>query len=209
MSPPEQAGQTGRVEITLFTNLAGAIGLGASSGLNAWIPLLGLGIAQRTGAMVLSPSFEWLGSTPTLIVLGIVLVVDLTGDKVPAVDSVLHVIGLVLAPTVGGVVFAAQDNLISNAHPLLAGSLGVLLAGGVHAARGALRPAVTATTGGFGNPLVSALEDVASAVLTVLAIVVPVLAMLAVIGLAAWAVTVLRRWRRGRERRSHAPRGAR
>lgn len=94
-------------------------------------------------------------------------------------------------------VIAAQDNLISNAHPVLAGTLGVLLAGSVRAARGALRPAVTAATGGIGNPFVSALEDATSAVVTVLAVVVPVPAMLTVIGIAVWAA-MLRRWRRRR-----------
>jgi len=183
------------VDVTLFTNLAGAIGLGAASGLNPWIPLLGLSIAQRTGLVELSSSFDWLGATPTLIVLVVVFVLDLIGDKVPAIDSVLHAIGLVVAPASGAVVFAAQDNLISNAHPVLAGALGVALAGSVHAARGALRPAVTATTGGLGNPFVSALEDVVSAVVTVMAVVVPVLAMLTVIGLAVWAVVAFRRWR--------------
>lgn len=183
------------MDVTLFTNLAGAIGLGAASGLNPWIPLLGLGIAQRTGIVELSSTFDWLGATPTLIVLAAVFVADLIGDKIPAIDSVLHAIGLVVAPASGAVVFAAQDNLISNAHPVLAGSLGVVLAGSVHAARGALRPAVTATTGGIGNPFVSALEDLVSAVFTILAVVVPVLAMLAVIGLTVWAVLLFKRWR--------------
>ena len=188
------------MDVTLFTNLAGAVGLGAASGLNPWIPLLGLGVAERTGAVELSSSFHWLGATSTLIVLGALFVTDLIGDKIPAVDSVLHLFGLVVAPVSGAVVFAAQDNLVSNSHPVLAGVFGVALAGSVHTARGALRPAVTATTGGIGNPIVSALEDVASAVVTVLAVVVPVIALLAVVGLTVWAVLTFRRWRRKRRR---------
>ncbi len=108
--------------------------------------------------------------------------------------------GLVVAPASGAVVFAAQDNLVSNSHPVLAGVFGVALAGSVHTARGALRPAVTATTGGVCNPIVSTLEDVASAVVTALAVVVPVIALLAVVGLTVWAVLTFRRWRRKRRR---------
>lgn len=209
VAPTCEGSQNGLVDVTLFTNLAGAIGLGAASGLNPWIPLLGLGIAQRTGVVELSSSFDWLGATPTLVVLVVVLVVDLIGDKVPMVDSVLHVIGLVVAPASGAVVFAAQDNLISNAHPVLAGALGVTLAGSVHVARGALRPVVTASTGGLGNPFVSTVEDATSAVVTVLAVVVPVIAVLAVVGLTIWAVVLFRRWRirsrRDGSRRTPAP----
>jgi hypothetical protein len=53
---------------------------------------------------------------------------------------------------------------------------GLLIAGGVHAAKSlAVRPAVTATTGGTGNVPVSILEDLISTLLSILAIVIPVL----------------------------------
>lgn len=203
------------MEITLFTNLLGAFGLGAASGLNPWIPLLGLSLAQRLGVVELSPSFDWLAATPTLVVLVTLLVIDLIGDKVAVVDSVLHGVGVVIAPASGAVVFAAQENLLSNTHPIAAGGVGLVLGGTVHAARSTLRPAVTATTGGVGNPVLSAVEDVVSTVLTVLAVVVPVLAFLTLIGLVVWAVVVFRRWRKrrsvnrqertGRSRGSTAP----
>lgn len=193
------------MDVTLFANLLGALGLGAASGLNPWIPLLGLSIAQRTGAVELSSSFDWLGSNAALAVLVVLFLLDLVGDKVPAIDSVLHVVGLVVAPASGAIVLAAQDNLISNSHPALAGTVGLVLAGSVHMARGALRPAVTATTGGMGNPVVSAIEDVVSATITVLAVIVPVLAFLFVVGLAVWAVVLFRRWR---SRRGSVRRGA-
>ncbi len=183
------------MEITLFTNLLGAFGLGAASGLNPWIPLFGLGVAQRVGAVELSSSFDWLGATPTLVVLGVLFLLDLIGDKIAAIDSVLHVFGLVVAPASGAIVFAAQENLLSNSHPVLAGGVGLVLGGSVQVARTALRPAVTATTGGIGNPVVSAIEDAVSGVLTVLAVIVPVLAFLTLAGLVAWAVVVFRRWR--------------
>lgn len=186
------------MEITLFTNLLGAFGLGAASGLNPWIPLFGLGVAERVGAVELSSSFDWLGATPTLIVLGTLFALDLIGDKIAAIDSVLHVFGLFVAPVSGAIVFAAQENLLSNSHPVLAGGVGLLLGGSVQVARSALRPAVTATTGGIGNPVVSAIEDVFSAVLTVLAVLVPVLAFLTLAGLVVWAVVLYRRWRERR-----------
>ena len=196
------------MELTLFTNLLGAFGLGAASGLNPWIPLFGLGIAQRLGAVELSSSFDWIGATPTLIVLGALFLADLIGDKIPAIDSVLHLFGLVVAPASGAIVFAAQENLLSNTHPVLAGGVGLVLGGSVHAARSTLRPAVTATTGGIGNPIVSFVEEAVSFGLTVLAVVVPVLAFMSLVGLTVWAVVVVRRWRARRRQRGFTPQSA-
>jgi len=186
------------VELTLVTNLLGAIGLGAASGLNAWIPLFGLGLAQRLGAVTLSSQFDALGSTPVLVLLGALLVLDLVGDKIPAVDHVLHIVGFLIAPLSGAIVFAAQDNLLNSASPVLAVVAGMTLGGLVHSGRSAFRPAVTATTVGIGNPVVSTVEDIVSTTLTVLAILVPVLAFLAVIALVTVMVVRLRRWRQGR-----------
>lgn len=186
------------VDPTLFTNLFGAIGLGAASGLNAWIPLLGLGIAQRLGLVTLTRPFDSLGSTTALIVLGVIFLIDLIGDKIAVVDTVLHAAGTVVAPASGAVVFAAQENLISQSHPWLAGVSGMVLGGSMHLGRSALRPAVTATTGGAGNPIVSFIEDAVSTVLTVLAVLVPVLAFLFLVAMVFFAVRFFRRWRRRR-----------
>lgn len=183
---------------TSITNLLGAVGLGAASGLNAWIPLLGLGLAQRAGVVTLTAPFDALGSTTALLVLGAVFLVDLVGDKVAVVDHVLHAVGTVVAPASGAVVFAAQENLLSQSHPWVAGAAGVVVAGSVHLGRSALRPAVTTGTGGAGNPVVSTLEDVVSFVLTVLAVMVPLLAFLAAVAVVALAVRRVRRWRRRR-----------
>lgn len=52
---------------------------------------------------------------------------------------------------------------------------GVLLVGRVHAAKASARPVVNASTGGAGEPVVSAVEDVAAVAMSVFAVAVPVL----------------------------------
>lgn len=151
--------------------------------------------------MELEGSYAELGSTPVLIVLGALFVLDLIGDKVPALDSALHAAGLMVAPVSGAIVFGAQASLLSDSHPWLAALAGAVLGGSVQAARTVTRPAVTATTAGVGNPVVSLIEDVVSAVLTVLAILVPVLAFLLLVGVVVWAVLSWRRWRERRTAR--------
>jgi hypothetical protein len=59
----------------------------------------------------------------------------------------------------------------------------------VHVAKaGAVRPVVTATTGGAGNVPVSIAEDVVSTVLSFLAIVLPVLVGTLMVVLAAFII---------------------
>ena len=186
------------VELSLFTNLLGAVGLGAASGLNAWIPLLGLGIAERLGLVTLTEPFDRLGSTAVLIVLAVLFVLDLVGDKVPVIDHVLHTVGTVIAPISGAIVFGAQENLLSQSAPWAAAVAGMVLGESVHLARSTVRPAVTAGTGGAGNPVMSAIEDVVSFVLTVLAVLVPVLAFVALVVVTIVVWRKVRRWRRRR-----------
>lgn len=73
--------------------------------------------------------------------------------------------------------------------------LGLVVAGGVHATRTAVRPVATATTAGLGNPVVSAVEDVSSLLLSVLAIFIPVLAVLALVVFAVVAYRLYARFR--------------
>lgn len=187
-----------------MTNLLGSIGLGAASGLNAWIPLFGLGVAERLGLVTLDAPYDVVGSTQALVVLGALLVVDLVGDKVPVIDHVLHVVGMVVAPVTGAVMLLAQENLLSQSHPGVAAAVGVVLGGSVHLSRSAVRPVVTAGTAGVGNPVVSAVEDAVSLALTVLAVVVPVLAFVALVVGSVVLWRKVHAWRRRRAERDAA-----
>jgi TRAP-type C4-dicarboxylate transport system permease small subunit len=73
---------------------------------------------------------------------------------------------------------------------------GLILAGGVHAARPTARPVATATTVGMANPLVSLAEDVVALALSVLAVAVPVVAALLVLLVIVALVQLVRRRRR-------------
>lgn len=97
--------------------------------------------------------------------------------------------------------FAAQTEVTSDLSPAVGAALGALTAGTLQAGRTAVRPFVTASTAGIGNPAVSATEDGTSLLMTLLAFVLPVLAFLlvaAVLGLIVWLVLRGRRWMRNR-----------
>ena len=73
--------------------LALAVALAASAGLRAWLPLLLAGVLARVGVLDLGESFSFLSSNKALILFGVATVIELVGDKVPAVDHALDVIG--------------------------------------------------------------------------------------------------------------------
>ena len=76
---------------------------------------------------------------------------------------------------------------------------GLLMASGVHVAKATVRPVVTATTGGLGNPVVSVTEDVVSGATTLITIILPAVAallVLAVAGIFVWFMVRRRRRRR-------------
>ncbi|MET8425188.1 DUF4126 domain-containing protein [Nocardia sp. NPDC004860] len=177
----------------------GAFGLSGAAGLNAWLPLLVVGVADRAGWIDLGSSYGWLSSTPALIGIAVLLVLDLVGDKIPALDSVLHGIGTLVAPVSGAILFAAETSLSSHLPPAVAAVLGAVTAGSVHAGRTVARPLVTGTTAGVGNPVVSTAEDGVSLALTMLALVVPVVAfivlLIVLIGLGRLAFRAVRRLR--------------
>ena len=132
-------------------------------------------------------------------VLVVLLAIETAVDKIPAADTVNDVIQTALRPAAGAILFAASGNVISDMSPVLAMICGLLMAFGVHAAKATVRPLVTATTGGLGNPAVSVAEDVASGATTLVAIILPAVAALLVLVLAgAFVWFIVRRRRRRR-----------
>lgn len=179
----------------LLTGIFSAFGLSASAGLNAYIPLLVVALLARfTDLITLNPPWDTLTSPWVIGLLIVLLVIEFFADKVPAINHVNDLIQTVVRPAAGAIVFAASAQVISDIHPVLAMGAGLLVAGGVHAVKSAaVRPVVTATTGGAGNVPVSIMEDIISTVLSILAVVIPVIFAMFVILFTSWIVWRL--WR--------------
>src|SRR5574340_651061 len=162
-----------------------SFGLSASAGLNAYIPLLVVGvIAHYTNLFELAPPFDTLANPWILILLGILLIVEMLADKIPAVNHLNDAIQTFVRPVAGAIAFAAGTNVLQGMHPVVALAAGLLVAGSVHVAKSAaVRPAVTAVSGGTANVPVSIAEDVVSTIVSILAVVLPlVVGTLLIIG---------------------------
>ena len=179
------------------TSVCAAFGLSAAAGLNAWLPLFAGALLNRLDVVELAQPFDDLTGTGTIVVLGVLTAADFVGDKAPAVDHVLHAVGTVVAPVSGAVLFTGQTGVDTDLPTLAAVVLGAGTAETVRRPR--RRPATLhrGHGGGVGNPILSLLEDIGSALLVVMAFVVPVLALLLVVALL---VALFAGWRRLRRR---------
>ena len=193
-------------------------GLAASAGLNAYIPLLLMGLLARyTDLMELPSGWQWLGNGWVLLILAVLLAVEVVADKVPVVDHVNDVVQTVVRPTAGGLAFGAgstsetvtvsDPDTFFSSHQWVPVVVGVLIALGVHLLKSAVRPVINATTAGFGAPVASTAEDATSAVMSVVAILLPVLVLAFLLGFVAFLFWFLRR-RRDRRRERQAARAA-
>jgi uncharacterized membrane protein len=121
-------------------------------------------------------------------------------DKIPAVNHINDAIQTFVRPAAGAIAFAASAKVITDVHPVLALICGLLVAGSVHAVKSvAVRPVVTATTGGAGNVPVSIAEDIFSTVMSILAIVVPILVVIILIVM----IVLFFQWRQRRREKAN------
>jgi Domain of unknown function (DUF4126) len=189
----------------MLASLTG-LGLSAAAGLNAYIPLLLVGVLARfTDVITLPEPYRWIQSGWAIGVVAVLLLAELVLDKVPVVDHVNDAVQTLVRPTVGGVIFAATTAAAQadaspwmQDHPWVGVLLGVLVAGVVHATKATARPLVNATTVGTATPVVSAAEDAASLAMSLVAVFLPVLVVVVLL-LLAWAgYAMVRRVRRRR-----------
>lgn len=190
------------------------LGLSAAAGLNAYIPFLVVALLARfTDVITLPSAFAWIES-PWAIGVGVILLLaEVTLDKVPVVDSVNDAIQTAVRPASAGVIVAAttaaQDFEDSSSmftdNPWIGIVLGAVVALVVHSTKATVRPVVNAGTAGIGAPVLSTVEDGASIGLSLVAVFLPLLVIVVLVVMAWfvwWALRRLgdsRRFRRGRE----------
>jgi hypothetical protein len=194
------------------------IGLASSAGLNAYIPLLIVGLLGRfTDVIDLPASFRWLENPWVIGIVTILFAIEFVADKIPIVDHVNDAIQTVVRPTSGGLVFGAAsgsqtatvtdpaDFFTNNQWvPIVAG---IVISFIVHSMKAAARPVINASTAGVGAPVVSTAEDFVSALMSVVAILLPFLIIFFILGMVGFFVLV-RRWRRRRKEAKAARKAA-
>lgn len=191
-------------------------GLATAAGLNAYIPLLALGLLSRfTDLVALPAGWAWLENGWVMAIVAVLLVVEVVADKIPALDTVNDTIQTFVRPTAGGIVFgsgtASQTAAVTDPGAFAQSgqwvpvAIGVVTALVVSLTKSAVRPAANVASAGMAAPVLSTVEDVTSVGLVFVAVLVPVLVLVALLALA-WGVFRLWRWRRRRtEAKTAAP----
>lgn len=185
-------------------------GLATAAGLNAYIPLLALGLLSRFTELVSLPAgWSWLENGWVMLIVGVLLAVEVVADKIPALDSVNDAIQTFVRPTAGGIVFgsgtAAQTAAVTDPGAFASSGqwigvvIGVVTALIVSLTKSAVRPVANIGSAGMAAPVLSTAEDVTSVGLVFVSLLLPLLVVVA-LAAVAFAVFEVWRWRRRRHR---------
>ena len=176
------------VSIDSLLSIALGLGLAAATGFRIFVPLLIAGLAARLGYLPLGEGFQWLASTPALVMLLTAAVAETLAYYIPGVDHALDVIASP-ATLVAGVVASAA--VMTDIPQAVMWPVAIIAGGGAagltKGSTALLRAKSGALTGGLANPLVSTVETIGATGLAILAIVVPLLCLVAVVALLFWA----------------------
>ena len=183
---------------------------GWASGINAYLVVLVLGIADRVGSVGEIP--DVLGRWDVLAVAGFLYVMEFIADKIPYIDSTWDAISTAIRPSVGAVIGLLLAGDVSTLEQALYAVLGGGAALASHTVKAGLRLAVNTSPEPVTNATTSVGEDLGVATVVLLAVTYPWIALtvaLVLFGVGVWLLVYLltrirrgwRRWRAWRENR--------
>ena len=181
---------------------------GWASGVNAYLLVLVLGLADRIAGLTQVP--DVLGRTDVLVIAGVLYAVEFVADKVPYLDSTWDAVSTAIRPTVGAVVALLLAGDVSSLEQALYAVLGGGTALVSHTVKAGLRLAINTSPEPVTNIGASITEDITVLGVVLLAVSYPWIALGVVVVLLVVGITLLvvvaRRVRRGmrrwRERRA-------
>ena len=150
-------------------------------GIDLYLTVFVLGLVARFSAGVLGPEFDAFAVWPVIIVAGIMTVIELIADKVPAVDHAWDAVHTFIRVPAGMVV----AGIIASGNEPYWVVIAVLVGGAVsftaHSAKATLRVTSTKTTGAHANAAISLGEDFFVLVGSLLAAFSPIILAVVVI----------------------------
>jgi hypothetical protein len=186
--------------INIILALCLGLGLSAACGFRVFIPPLAMSLAAMGGVLPLSSEWQWLGSLPAVVTLGVATGLEVLAYLIPWVSNALDAVELVAAPIAGMLVTASSLAMVGDLNPVVVWTTAAIVGGGtaevIEGATVVTRFATAGPTGGLSNPVLGLLEFLSATVLSILAILAPVLALVLVIGLIGYCGRRLHRFRR-------------
>jgi Domain of unknown function (DUF4126) len=157
-----------------LTNTLTGVLLAAAAGLNAFLPLLGLGLVDRFSSLIdLEQPYDVTSSPWGIALMLLLATADLVLDKIPRVDHLNDLLNSAIRPAAGMFLIMAVTNGKREIDEVVAMLLGLLIAGAVHVIKAVSRTRITIATNGLANPLVSLVEDGVAGIVTLFALTLP------------------------------------
>ena len=148
---------------------------GWASGVNAYLVVLVLGIADRVGEFSSIP--DALGRTDVLVAAGALYALEFVLDKIPYIDSTWDVVSTVTRPAIGTAIALLVSGDATSLEQAAYGALGGGTALASHLVKAGGRLAINASPEPVSNIAASLGEDVAVVGVVLLAIQHPWLAL--------------------------------
>jgi hypothetical protein len=175
------------------------IGLAASAGFRIFLPLFALSLGAHFGGdlLNLNESWQWVGSWPAMITLGVATLIEIIAYYIPVVDNLLDTIAVPLAAIAGTVLMGST---LLDMGEVATWALAIIAGGGTAAAvsgtTAATRAISTGTTSGTGNFIVNTGETAAASVLSATSFIWAPLAFLLVL---VTLFLVYRLWKKSKQ----------
>lgn len=172
------------------------IGLAASAGFRVFLPLFALSIGAHFGQdlLQLNETWQWVGSWPAMIALGVATIVEIIAYYIPVVDNFLDTIAVPLAAVAGTVLMGST---LLDMSDVTTWALAIIAGGGTAAAvsgtTAAARAVSTGTTAGTGNFMVNTGETAAASVLSLTSLIWAPIAFVLVL-IVLYAIYRLWKW---------------
>ncbi len=187
------------LDVDVLVGVGTGLALAAAAGFRVFVPLLVVSFAARTGWLPLSTGFEWMGTTPALVVFATATMLEIAAYYFPFFDNLLDTIATPAAVLAG---IVASASVLTDLPPWLRYSVAIIGAGGtagiVQGSTVLLRLKSSAATAGTGNVFLASLELLGSLIMSVASLLLPLLALLLVAGFLFFAMWRLARLRHRR-----------
>ncbi|MFC4633291.1 DUF4126 domain-containing protein [Dokdonia ponticola] len=181
----------------LIVSIVLGFSLAAAAGFRIFIPLLLVSLAAHFGWFPVDQSWQWIGSSTALWLLGIAAVVETFAYFIPWLDNLLDTISVPLAGIAGTLLMVIT---MGDVDPIFTWALAIIAGGGAAAAisgtTGVTRLTSTATTGGVANPVIASVETGAATTISVASVFSPFIALVLVLLIVGVAWRWIKRLRR-------------
>jgi len=167
--------------------------LAGSAGIRATVPLFLISLIHQFDAkdVPLDPATEWLGYWFICAGLGVLLIVEVLADTIPAVDHAVHAVLTPVYPIFGALA-AASPNYVGGpvTHIIMAG-MGAGLAFIFHGGKAASRVGARSVAGGVWTPLQSTAGTAVVMLVVLVAIFLAVVSIFIAVGVICLGVYIV------------------